>query len=994
MASISSLMGSSSSSSIYGTRNVISGLASGLDTEALIENAVSGYTMKITALQQDRTKVGWKQDAYRSMIDKMVGFTQKYTSYTSSTNLLSSAFFDGAVKVKSLGEYAEKVVASGKTNSNVELNSVTQLAQAAQYRTKGCLVDNAQALKSFDLGDTVDVGQLSGTMTLGYGGRSIQISFDESDIFANDKDVNGKDIAGTGLQKMVDAINKKLENETIAFDGGTQTKASERIRAVADGDSIKFETVKKDDGNGIWISDASSSIKSKLGISIPTEDDKKKSVKSFNFNSNYGSIVKTNVPITDLIADKGFSVTVNGSSKTIKGPSTAEMSSALSELKEEKGVIWDDLTEDEQAELSEAAYIRALNKKLSAEFTGVEFYDVNDKSNDNDGGNNAKGIQLGFRVIDEDKKDDFTFQVTSTAAEQLGMESGLTSYINTSRKLSTLLPGGNFKEEWRSDMTDLLSQDEKDAAKEAAQKGEIYKTSNGSYVKEEDGKYYQVNSVGEYYYDIKINGKVAAIVTEDTTMEDLLSRINNSDNSEIKASYSSFTNKFAFTTKETGAASKVEFDGLMSQLFDTSAAAKSEKVQNLLDAEQYPSGAAGQNFSIMIGDKEASIDIVDPNPDISQIVWALNDHGKFADGTLIKDSGYKVTYSEKSGELVVTKTVDDKTENMEVSYNQGIAKDLFDAIADSREGYSAGQDAHFIVTVNGETKERIQASNTIDIDGMSMTLKGTFNETIATVEDLENAKANGEIVESVTFQTDTDTDKIVDAIKQMVTDFNAMAKEIKDAYSTVPLQRANGKSYEPLTEEDQADMSESAIKAYEEKAKTGLLFADRDLASLYEGLRSALSDLGISGNDGKKLGITSAYSNGLTTISLDESALRNALASDPDKVKDLFTRSKNSGSSSDGIMQKMKNVLDKYAGTTGAVKGILVEKAGSPLAPTSIYQNTIQKQLDNLDKQIEKWQGKISDQIDYYTKKFTALEKLMAQMNNQSGMLMGLSGGY
>ena len=40
MASISSLSGSSSANSIYGSRNVISGLASGLDTETLIENAV------------------------------------------------------------------------------------------------------------------------------------------------------------------------------------------------------------------------------------------------------------------------------------------------------------------------------------------------------------------------------------------------------------------------------------------------------------------------------------------------------------------------------------------------------------------------------------------------------------------------------------------------------------------------------------------------------------------------------------------------------------------------------------------------------------------------------------------------------------------------------------------------------------------------------------------------------------------------------------------
>ena len=39
-------------------------------------------------------------------------------------------------------------------------------------------------------------------------------------------------------------------------------------------------------------------------------------------------------------------------------------------------------------------------------------------------------------------------------------------------------------------------------------------------------------------------------------------------------------------------------------------------------------------------------------------------------------------------------------------------------------------------------------------------------------------------------------------------------------------------------------------------------------------------------------------------------------------------------------------------------------------------------------------QDKVADKIDFYNKKFTSLEKLIAQMNNQSSMLMGLSGGY
>ena len=931
MASIGSLTGSSSSS-IYGTRNVISGLASGLDTEALIENAVSGYKNKITSLQQQRTKVGWQQDAYRSMINKMVSFTQKYTSYTSSTNLLSSTFFDSAVNVKALGDNAGKVSASGKTSSNVVLNEVTALAQAARYTTEGALEPSGEAVKAFGLNDTTAVGKLSGSMTLGYGGRTVQISFSEADIFKD-------------AQAMADAINKKLEEETVAFDGGSQAKASERIKAVVDGDSIKFETVDEKDGNGIWISDASASIKNALDIEFPKDDKEKKSVNSFDFKSNIGSIVDTNKTMLQLIKDKGFAVTVNGSSQTIK--------------------ITDKDIADADGADNEEKLINALNSKLDSK--DVEFYDAKD----------GAGVQIGFRIKDGVDKNNVTFQVTSAAAEQLGMEGGLTSYVNTNRKLEDLLNvSDDTWNQWRSKIT----VDDPSKLKETDKK-DIYKTADGLYVKKENGVYYQTNSVGEYYYDIKINGKSAAIVTKETTMDELLNRINNSDTSEINASYSKFTGKFTFTAKESGKNSEVNFDGLMGTLFYTGVGEvkAGDRIQSLLDETKYQNGAHGQEFSIMVDGQKASITINGPNPNMKEIADALTARGAFENGRKLGDDGYRVAYDDVSGKLMVTKSVNNTTENVDITYGDGIATDLINAIAE-KNGYTAGQDAEFTVTVNGVRMSGLKRNtNTIDIDGMSLTLKGTFAE--------EEGK-------EITFQTEADSDKIVDAVKQMVNDFNTLAKEVKDAYSTIPLQRSNGKYYEPLTEEDQAEMSESAIKAYEEKAKTGLLFADRDLSSLYDGLRNALSQLGVSGNDATKLGITASYSDGLTTISLDESALRNALNSNPDKVKDLFTKSKSNGSSSDGLMQGIKNVMDKYAGTTGSVKGILVEKAGSPLAPTSIYKNAIQTQLDNLDKQIEKWQDRISDQIDYYTTKFTALEKMMAQMNDQSSMLMGFAGGY
>ena len=121
MASISSLTGStSSSSSIYGNRNsnIISGLASGMDTESLISGAVQGYQQKIQSLQQKNTKLQWQQEAVQSVSDKLVEFARNYTSYAySTTNLMSSSFFNNAVKTTTNGTYANLVSASGKSSS-------------------------------------------------------------------------------------------------------------------------------------------------------------------------------------------------------------------------------------------------------------------------------------------------------------------------------------------------------------------------------------------------------------------------------------------------------------------------------------------------------------------------------------------------------------------------------------------------------------------------------------------------------------------------------------------------------------------------------------------------------------------------------------------------------------------------------------------------------------------------------------------------------------
>ena len=216
MASVNSV--SNSSSSIYGNRNVISGLASGMDTESMIENAISGYKTKISTLQQKRTKVEWQQEVYRSIIGKMASFSDKYTSYASSTNLLSSSFFNQAVKVTSAGKYADMVSASGKTSSNVQILGVKQLAKAATYTVSGIGGSTAKNPEftgsEVNLNTPKELSNVSGSLTIKYGGdRSYTIDFGELENYAD-------------VDKMADAIRSKLGEQTMTLSDGTSVKVS------------------------------------------------------------------------------------------------------------------------------------------------------------------------------------------------------------------------------------------------------------------------------------------------------------------------------------------------------------------------------------------------------------------------------------------------------------------------------------------------------------------------------------------------------------------------------------------------------------------------------------------------------------------------------------------------------------------------------------------------------------------------------------------------
>ena len=69
---------------------------------------------------------------------------------------------------------------------------------------------------------------------------------------------------------------------------------------------------------------------------------------------------------------------------------------------------------------------------------------------------------------------------------------------------------------------------------------------------------------------------------------------------------------------------------------------------------------------------------------------------------------------------------------------------------------------------------------------------------------------------AVTFSAKADVDGVTETVKKFIEEYNEMIKEINTQVTTRP-----DKSYGPLTEEQQEEMSEKSIENWEKKAKQG-----------------------------------------------------------------------------------------------------------------------------------------------------------------------------
>ena len=368
-----------------------------------------------------------------------------------------------------------------------------------------------------------------------------------------------------------------------------------------------------------------------------------------------------------------------------------------------------------------------------------------------------------------------------------------------------------------------------------------------------------------------------------------------------------------------------------------------------------------KNFTV----NGAKIDNITADTTVDGLLTAINNN---------KDAGVTATYLGSENKFVLSSNEKGLGRKISLGANP---QDTTDAANLIFGGVSTdGTDGEMSILYNGVKTTITSSSNTFSIDGLDIRATNTFNTGSATAEG------------GVSFTASADTEKVTETVKKFIEAYNAMIDEVRTQATTRP-----DSNYKPLTEDQKNEMNENSIKNWENKAKEGILYnssALKDLDNATQGIFSSMMMNGVSYDDLEKIGIS--FSDDYTAggkIVFDEEKFKTAMDSDPEKVSDLFT-------GTHGIVNTIDSTLStyatRYASRNGNSYGVLIEEAGSEKLSLTLTNNSIYKELKDMQETITNLQSQLSTEQDRYISQFTQMERLINQMNSQSSYLSQLGG--
>ncbi len=354
---------------------------------------------------------------------------------------------------------------------------------------------------------------------------------------------------------------------------------------------------------------------------------------------------------------------------------------------------------------------------------------------------------------------------------------------------------------------------------------------------------------------------------------------------------------------------------------------------------------------------------------------------------------FKQKYSQLGDALIKelqegTKKVEDLTEKQKEIWNslspekKGQFYDLADQNIKRSEYLTA------VAEEKAAQTRLTEATNTEKAATADATAAGILKDDGSGGKEVDEDKVNAAPqAQAVTMTSTTDVDDIMAKIKEFVTTYNGFIKDLNDQ-----TKETKYRDYTPLTSEQREEMSESEIKLWEEKAKSGLLRGDTLIREGLAGMRSLVyqSNPGIDSkyNSLFSIGITTSknYNDG-GTLEIDEAKLRKVLEEDPDAVEKLF---KNSEGKKDDVVDgktvDTRGYLDKLRESMKTFEITIEKKAGRSTMTDAQY--AIGKNLVDTESRISTWKRKLEDIEARYWKQFTAMEQAINKANQQSSMFM------
>ena len=270
------------------------------------------------------------------------------------------------------------------------------------------------------------------------------------------------------------------------------------------------------------------------------------------------------------------------------------------------------------------------------------------------------------------------------------------------------------------------------------------------------------------------------------------------------------------------------------------------------------------------------------------------------------------------------------------------------------------------ITLNGATFK--SATNTFNINGLTI-----------------KAQAVTAPGETIQITTDSDSQGLYDKVKDFLNTYNEVINELMKLYNA-----DSAKGYEPLTDDEKHDMSDSEVEKWEKKIKDSLLRKDSTINGIintmttsmmasYEvnGKSYSLGSFGIH-----TMGFLNATKNENYAYHIDGDSEDSVTSGNQDKLLEAITNDP------EGVQEFMTQLA------SGLYKELGKKMQATNLSSAFTIYNDKQmaSEYSRYTKTIKTWEDKIADMEDRYYKQFSNMEKQLASIQSASSSISSLLG--